>query len=168
MHWRIGLIPVLVILAAIGAGCATTSPGPGPAVSPTPGVTLTQPATVPVTTPSTPAAGCIEPGPTVTVPPIYTVAVDVTRNPVTLNKQITVTFQGGSGQFLTSRVDVTVIHEDCSSETKSITRPESGSIEAGSSVTFTGSDSDRVEVTVTINGVPYKIIDRVYAQQTHS
>jgi tRNA U34 5-carboxymethylaminomethyl modifying GTPase MnmE/TrmE len=33
-------------------------------------------------------------------------------------------------------------------------------------VTLNGSDRDRVEVTVTINGVPYKIIDRIYAQQT--
>jgi len=165
MHWRIGLIPVLMILAAIGAGCATTSPGPGPAVSPTPVGTPTQPATVPVATPSAPTAGCIEPGPTVTVPPIYTVAVDVTRNPVTLNKQITVTFQGGKGQYLTQEVDVTVTHEDCTVDTASI--PQS-KIAAGASVTLNGSDRDRVQVTVTINGVSYPIIDRIYTQQTHT
>jgi hypothetical protein len=111
-------------------------------------------------------SNCIEPGPTVTVPPALIVGVDVNRNPVTLNKQITVTFQGGKGQLLTQRVDVMVTHADCSSETKSITRPESGSIIAGSSVTINGSDSDRVQVTVTINGVAYKIIDKIYAQQT--
>ena len=98
-----------------------------------------------------------------TVPPIYAVAVDVHRNPTGLYKEVTVTFQGGKGQYLTQRVDATITRSDCSSETKSITRPESGSIQAGSSVTFNGSDRDRVLVTVVINGVPYTIIDQVYA-----
>jgi len=125
--------------------------------------------TQPVTTLGTPTvipANCIEPGPTVTPDPKFMVGVDVIRDPVTLNKRITVIFQGGKGQFLTQRVDATVTRADCSSETKSITRPESGSIIAGSSVSFNGSDSDRVQVTVTINGIAYKIIDKVYAQQT--
>jgi hypothetical protein len=92
--------------------------------------------------------------------------VDVIRDPVTLNKRITVIFQGGKGQYLTQRVDVTITRDDCTMETKSITRPESGSIIAGSSVSFNGSDRDRVQVTVVINGVSYKIIDQIYAQQT--
>jgi hypothetical protein len=94
------------------------------------------------------------------------VGVDVIRDPVTLNKKITVIFQGGKGQYLTQRVDVTITRDDCTTETKSITRPESGSIVAGSSVSFNGSDRDRVQVTVVINGVSYKIIDQIYAQQT--
>jgi hypothetical protein len=94
------------------------------------------------------------------------VGVDVVRNPITQNPTITVIFQGGKGQLLTQRVDATVTRDDCSTETKSITRPESGSIVAGSSVTFVGSNRDRVEVTVTINGIAYKIIDRIYTQQT--
>jgi hypothetical protein len=164
MNWRIALIPILLVLAAaLGAGC-TGTPGPAPTPTPTTGVTMTtQPGTVP---PTTLSESCIVPSPTVTVPPVLMVGVDVIRNPVTLNKQITVIFQGGKGQLLTQRVDVTVTHEDCTSETKSITRPESGSIIAGSSVTFNGSDQDRVEVTVTINGVPYRIIDKVFSQQT--
>ncbi len=164
MHWRIAIIPLLMVLAAaLGAGCAGTGPGPTP--TPTPGVTVTQPITTPEIPPVTPA-NCIEPGPTVTVDPQLMVGVDVIRDPVTLNKQITVIFQGGKGQLLTSRVDATITREDCSSETKSITRPESGSIIAGSSVSFNGSNRDRIQVTVTINGIPYKIIDQIYAQQT--
>jgi len=164
MHWRIAIIPILMVLAAaLGAGCTGTGPGPTP--TPTPEVTVTQPITTLATPPITPA-NCIEPGPTVTVDPRFIVQVDVIRDPVTLNKKITVIFQGGKGQFLTQRVDATITREDCSSETKSITRPESGSIIAGSSVSFNGSDRDRVEVTVTINGIPYKIIDQIYAQQT--
>jgi hypothetical protein len=164
MNWRTALIPLVMVLAAIGAGCTGTSPAPGTPV-PTSGVTVTQPA-IPGTTPSTSTEACIEPGPTVTIPPALVVSIDVNRNPVTLNKQIIVTFQGGKGQFVTQRVDATITRDDCSTETKSITRPESGSIVAGSSVSFNGSDRDRVQVTVTINGVPYKIIDQIYAQQT--
>jgi hypothetical protein len=33
-------------------------------------------------------------------------------------------------------------------------------------VTFNGSNRDRIEVTATINGVPYKVIDQVYTFQT--
>jgi hypothetical protein len=154
---------VMVLAAALAAGCAGTGPGPTPA--PTTGVTVTQPIITPGTPPVTPA-NCIEPGPTVTVDPRFIVQVDVIRDPVTLNKKITVIFQGGKGQYLTQRVDATITRDDCTTETKSITRPESGSIIAGSSVSFNGSDSDRVEVTVTINGIAYKIIDQVYAQQT--
>ena len=164
MHWKIAIIPILMVLvAALGAGCTGTGPGPTP--TPTPGVTVTQPITTPETPPVTPA-NCFVPGPTVTVDPRFIVQVDVIRDPVTLNKRITVIFQGGKGQFLTQRVDATVTRADCSSETKSITRPESGSIIAGSSVSFNGSDSDRIQVTVTINGIAYKIIDKIYAQQT--
>jgi hypothetical protein len=164
MNGRIALFTIVMVLAAaIGAGCTGTGPGPTP--TPTPGVTVTQPITTLETPPVTPA-NCIEPGPTVTVDPRYMVAVGVNRDPVTLNKQITVTFEGGKGQLLTSRVDATITREDCSSETKSITRPESGSFVAGSSVSFNGSNLDRIQVTVTINGIPYRIIDQIYAQQT--
>lgn len=164
MNWRIAIIPLLMVLAAtLGACCTGTTPAPVPTPTPTPVATGTQPITTAETTPS---ADCIVPGPTVAVPPIYMVGVDVVRNPITQNPTITVIFQGGKGQLLTQRVDATVTRDDCSTETKSITRPESGSIVAGSSVTFVGSNRDRVEVTVTINGIAYKIIDRIYTQQT--
>jgi hypothetical protein len=165
MNWRTAFITLVMVLAAIGAGCTGTSPAPG-TPAPTTGATVTQPA-IPGTTPSASTETCMEPGPTVTVKPEFVVGVDVIRDPVTLNKKITVIFQGGKGQFLTQRVDATITRDDCTTETKSITRPESGgSIVAGSSVSFNGSDRDRVQVTVTISGVAYKIIDQVYAQQT--
>jgi len=163
MNGRTALVAIImVIAAALGAGCTTTGPGTTP--TPTPGMTVTTPSPA-VTTPVT-TGNCIQPGPTTTPDPRYMVGVDVIRDPITMNKRITVIFQGGKGQLLTQRVDATITRDDCSTETKSITRPESGSIIAGSSVSFNGSDSDRIQVTVTINGVPYKIIDQVYAQQT--
>ena len=163
MNWRRAIIPVLMILAAaLGAGCTGTSPG----VTPVPTPATTAPVTTIVTIPAT-TLGSLEPGPTVTLDPRFTVAIQVTRNPVTLYKDITVSFQGGAGQSRTQRVDVRITHQDGSVETKSIVRAEGEtSIPMGASVRFNGSDSDRVEVTVWQNGVPYKILDRVYAQQT--
>ncbi|MDD1659024.1 MAG: hypothetical protein LUP92_02080 [Methanomicrobiales archaeon] len=153
----------MVFAAVLGAGCAGTGPGTTP--TPTPGMTVTAPSPT-AGTPQVTMENCLKPSATVTVPPAFMVGVDVIRDPVTLNKRITVIFQGGKGQLLTQRVDATITRDDCSTETKSITRPESGSIIAGSSVSFNGSDSDRIQVTVTINGIAYKIIDQIYAQQT--
>ena len=88
-------------------------------------------------------------------------AMSIGVTPSVLNKKITVIFQGGKGQSATQRVDVVDTHDDGTVETKSIVRPESGSILAGSSVTFTGTLTDRIEVTVWLNGVSYKIYDKV-------
>jgi hypothetical protein len=112
--------------------------------------------TPPVTTP-----GSLEPGPTVTVPPVFDIAVQVLRESNTFTRKISVIFQGGKGQFITQEIDVKVTHEDGTTETKSITRPESGSIQAGSTLTFTGTNLDRVEITATLNGVSYKIYDQL-------
>ena len=161
MHWRIAILPLLVVLAALMAGCATTGPGPTP--TPT-AVTTTQ-----VTTAETPVPETTVPlvaGPTVTVPPRFDVAVDVLRDSNTYTRKINVIFQGGLGQLFTQRVDVTDTHDDGTTETKSITPPESGTIERGSTVTFTGTAVDRIQVTVTINGVAYKIYDKVLPLQT--
>ena len=163
MNWKLAIIPVLMVLAAaLGAGC-TTTPAPTPTPTPT---TIAQPATTTVTQAPVTPGNCLETGPTDMVDPRFEVIMDVIRDPVSLNKKITVIFQGGKGQLHTQRIDATITRSDCSTETKSIVRPESGSIQAGSSVSFNGSERDRIEVTATINGVPYKIIDQVYIFQT--
>jgi hypothetical protein len=159
MHWRIAIIPLLMVLvAALGAGCAGTGPGPTPIPTPTPEMS-TPPTTL--ETPPTTIPGSLEPGPTVTVPPNWEIAFDVLRDSNTYTRKITFIFQGGKGQSATQQIDVKVTHEDGTTETKSITRPESGSIQAGSSVIFTGTNLDRVEVTATLNGISYKIYDQL-------
>jgi hypothetical protein len=158
MHWRIAIIPILMVLAVgLGAGCVGTGPVPTP--TPTPTEMSTPPTTVETTPVTTP--GSLEPGPTVTVPPTWEIAFDVLRDSNTYTRKITFIFQGGKGQSATQQIDIKVTHEDGTTETKSITRPESGSIQAGSSVIFTGTNLDRVEVTATLNGVSYKIYDQL-------
>jgi hypothetical protein len=165
MHWRFAIIPLLMVLVtALGAGCAGT--GPGPAQTQTPTQTLAPVVTTPaVTTAATPVVttvpSSLQPGPTVTVPPNFEIAINVLRDSNTYTRKITVIFQGGKGQFITQEIDVKVTHEDGTTETKSIVRPESGSIPTGSSVIFTGTTQDRVEVTAMLNGVSYKIYDQL-------
>jgi hypothetical protein len=154
----------MILAAALGAGCAGTGPGSTP--TPTPTEASTPPTTV--ETPTAAIPGSLEPGPTVTVPPAFEIAIDVLRDSNTYTRKITVIFQGGKGQFITQRLDVKVTHEDGTTETKSIVRPESGSIQAGSSVIFTGTYLDRVEITATLNGIPYKIYDQLLPLQSRS
>ncbi|MDD1659023.1 MAG: hypothetical protein LUP92_02075 [Methanomicrobiales archaeon] len=164
MHWRIAIIPILMVLAAaLGAGCAGTGPGP----TPTPTTEMSTPPTT-IETPPVTTPGSLEPGPTVTVPPVWEVAIDVLRDSNTYTRKITVIFQGGKGQSATQRIDVKVTHEDGTTESKSITRPESGSIQAGSSLIFTGTNLDRVEVTATLNGIAYKIYDQLLPLESRS
>jgi hypothetical protein len=90
--------------------------------------------------------------------------VDVQKNPLSVTPEITVTFQGGKGQLLTDYVDVRVTRSGGQVKTARIDRPGPGmTIPAGSSIIFEGTrGTDRVEVSVTINGVTYKIIDKVF------
>jgi hypothetical protein len=157
MHSRIAIFSLLVVLAAaLGAGCATTGPG----TTPTPTMEMSTPPTA-VETPPTTIPGSLEPGPTVTAPPNWEIAFDVLRDSNTYTRKITFIFQGGKGQSATQQIDIKVTHEDGTTETKSITRPESGSIQAGSTVIFTGTNLDRVEVTATLNGIAYKVYDQL-------
>jgi len=162
MHWRFTIFLLLMVLAsAFGAGCAGTGPSQTPTPTATQAPVVTTPAATTAATPVTTAPSSLQPGPTVTLPPNFEIAVNVLRDSNTYTRKITIVFQGGKGQFITQEIDVKVTHDDGTTETKSIVRPESGSIAAGSSVTFTGTSLDRVEVTATLNGVSYRIYDQV-------
>ena len=161
MYSKILSLVVLALACVILAGCAAPqggTPTPTPTTLP-PSPALTATATLPPV---------MEPGPTVTVPPALSVQVDVQRNPISITPEITVTFLGGKGQFLTQSVDVRVTRSDGQVKTPRIERPGPGeSIRTGTSVTLEGTQgTDRVEITVTINGVPYKTYDRLVPAQS--
>ncbi|MDD1660712.1 MAG: hypothetical protein LUQ62_05865 [Methanomicrobiales archaeon] len=161
MHARILTLLSLALACVILAGCAAPQ-----AETPTPAPTTLM-TTAPVTATTT-APPAMEPGPTVTVPPALAVQVDVQRNPISIYPEITVTFQGGKGQLLTQSVDVRVTRSDGEVRTARIERPGPGeTIRTGTSVTLDGTQgTDRVEITVTINGIPYKIYDKLVSSQT--
>jgi hypothetical protein len=96
-------------------------------------------------------------GPTQVPPANLALIVDVERNAI--SHDITVTFQGGDGQYGVRELVVTLTRSDGTVETKSL-----GHLERGSSITLKGTDkTDRVEVTANyFNGDTYKIVDQVF------
>jgi len=102
----------------------------------------------------------IYPGPVVTVPPDYTVAVQENRNHNPIHPDITVTFRGGKGQIFVQKIVATVIPSTGTPVTKELDRPENGQLSVGDSMTFQGTTGiDRVIVVVTILGKDYKVLD---------
>ena len=162
MHTRILTLLSLAIACVILAGCVAP-----PSETPTPTPT-TLPTTVPVTATTT-APPSLVPGPTVTSPPGRDTIITVERNPISAYPDIIVTYGGGSGNLLLQWLDIRVTRSDGIVETAQITRPSSGTIPMGSSVTLQGSQgSDRVEVTAYYTGVPYKVYDALVPATSRS
>lgn len=139
------LFVVSVIFLAILAAACTQSPQNG---------TVTPTAT---NLPGTPGPN-IATGPTDTVPEYYYTALEVSRNTLSFNPTIRVTFRGGAGMNFVNALDVQVIRSDGIMETASLPRPHVGDF-----VELRGTTGkDRVIVTMQlINGDSYKIYDKV-------
>ncbi len=96
-------------------------------------------------------------GPTDVPPTNRALIIDVERNAI--SHDITVTFQGGEGQYGVRELAITLTKSDGTVETKSL-----GHLERGSSITLKGTDkTDRVEITANFyNGESYKVVDQVF------
>ena len=151
------IAPILIILLcalSLGAGCTAPTGGGGG----TQRVTQASPG---VQSQTTGPAGEIYPGPTVTVPPIYDVQIQVNRNPNPVYPYITVTFAGGKGQVFLQKIVATMVPSVGMPVTKELDRPENGQISKGDSMTFTGTTGiDRIIVVVTILNTDYKMYDQ--------
>jgi hypothetical protein len=151
------LAPILILILfalTMGVGCtAPTAPtgGGGPS-----GGTQAPPAT----RPSGSAVPPSPPGPTVTVPPIYDVQIQVDKNMIFVNPDIRVTFGGGKGMYIIRKMFVEVYRSDGTYETGKLEHP-AGEFRMGETVTIRGTTgTDRVVVTVTILGKDYTIYDQ--------
>lgn len=152
-------IVLLLIMVTVGAGCTQpttppTTPTPTPTIPPT---TFTpEPTTPPVPT-TTPIS--LTPGPTVTVPPGFDVVMTFSVN--SIDRTITVVYNGGKAGILLQRIDIVLTTPTREIITREIVR-QTGSIPAGSEVTIqTTGGISRLEITATINGVSYKIRDEL-------
>jgi hypothetical protein len=150
-------LPILFGLIIMGlllcAGCST----PQTPITPIP--TGTPPSTTPavttmVTTTSLPS---LTPGPTVTVPAGFDTNIGIYQdNPI---RTIFIRYNGGKAQILLQRIDVRVITSMGRVITRSVTNDE-GQIPTGDLFSIPADPGvNRVEVTVTINAVSYKVID---------
>jgi hypothetical protein len=146
------LLVLCICLAAllVVAGC-TTNPNriTAPVITPTP---PTQDVAAVPTYSATP-------GPTQTVPAYESVSVTVQRNTITENPTIIATFNGGMGNGMVERMDMTVVRSDGITETGHANNPA-----VGRSITLMGTTgNDRVIVTLTMtSGDQYTVIDKYY------
>jgi uncharacterized OB-fold protein len=141
-----------------GSGTSLQNP-PAPPVTTNSGSSVGGSSGIPLTTPVTSQAMTVSftPGPTQIPPSNRAIILDAERDPIT--SIVSVTFEGGAGQFGVREIQVTLTRSDGSSETKSF-KPDT--IESG--VTIQGTPgTDRVEaIAYFFNGEQYKIIDQIF------
>lgn len=149
----IGVSLILVFLL-ITAGCTQATP---PA-TPTPTPEETTATTIPTPVPTTPAS--LTPGPTQTLPEIWSLEVQVYSNGEAINPRIIVTNRGGKGLNFINRLDVRVTRSDGVVEEEKMVKP----MYVGKTLELKGTtqNNDRAEVwAITPQGERIKIVDKI-------
>ncbi len=156
MKFRIAALAALfILLAAFGAGCTK------PAETGTPAPVPTTEATVAAT--ATPLSVSTE-IPLSLPPPEY--KVDFTLQKDRVYGTITLTFEGGPGRLLVSKVWMQVTRSD-GIEEEGVMKFKNGSqISIGDTIELEGTHGpDHAQVFITLNGVNYKIMDKTLSGQ---
>lgn len=140
----------IVILTILFSGCTGTTPPPGQVTTPS--------TTLPTPPPTTTAPPSIQPSPTDVVPAAYMVTVQVQKNTISTNPDITVSYRDGVGAYLVLSMEVEVVRSDGIVESQSVESPDQST-----NVVLAGTTgTDRVIVYVTYaNGATYKIYDAI-------
>ncbi len=156
------LFPLLLlgIILLLVAGCTNpvVTPLETPAVTPPEAPAVTPPPTeVPLPTPD------LTPQPTDVVPSFQVVAIQVTKNTVSIDPWVSVLFAGGLGQPYVTVVTATIIRSDGNTETSSARYPG-----IGTEIILPGTtETDRVMVNVTFtNGKTYRVKDELVPFQS--
>ncbi len=142
------------LVLALVAGCSQPA---APAATPAPTTVVTTEATAAPTSVPT-SSDSITPGPTQTLPEVWSIEVQVQNNGVSINPEITTTLRGGKGMNVIPEIDIQVTRSDGVVETASMVQP----LSVGKSVDLKGTtqNKDRVEVwAITPNGDRVKIYD---------
>jgi hypothetical protein len=118
---------------------------------------------VPATTPLPTTTPDLNPRPTSVIPSLYTVSIQIQKNPVATNPWISVVYEGSVGRALPSRVDTTVIRPDGITEQKSARNPP-----RGTQIIINGTPyADRVIVNVTyMDGSSFTVRDELIPLRT--
>jgi hypothetical protein len=134
-------VALLVALAVLAAGC-------------TGGGTTNATTTAPTTGAATAAVTTAAPATLQTLPAGLALGVSANRQPI--NRDITVTFNGGAGQGSARSMEATITRSDGTTETKPLEARQ------GAEVTFKGTKgTDRVSVSVTLtNGNTYRFFEQ--------
>ncbi|MFA4860643.1 hypothetical protein [Methanoregula sp.] len=147
---------MLCMILALSAGCTQQQAAPPATPSPTPEITAV--VTTAAVTPQA-AEASVTPGPTQSLPDMWSIEVQVQSNGESIDPQIITTFRGGKGQNLIPRLEIRVTRSDGVVETASMSQP----FKVGQTVTLAGTrkNTDRAEVwAITPNGEKVKIYDQ--------
>ena len=147
MKYQYLTIALLVGLAVLAAGCT----GGGTTNATTTAPTTTAPTTTAPTTAAvtTAAGGVLDLLPT-------GLGLAILGEPAPINREITVTFNGGAGQGSARSLEATITRSDGTTETKPLEARQ------GAEVTFKGTKgTDTVSVSVTLsNGKTYRFFEQ--------
>jgi hypothetical protein len=149
------LFSVMILGFLLCAGCSTPSVPVTPTPTITPTTTLTTTTMVP--TPTSPPS--LTPGPTVTVPAGFETNIGIYQDdPI---RTIYFRYNGGKSQILLQRIDARVTTSTGRVITRSATN-DKGQIPTGELFSVKADPGvNRVEVTVTINAVSYRVVDTI-------
>jgi hypothetical protein len=154
---------LILLLLLITAGCTQTTP---PA-TPTPTAVETSATEVPTPVPTTPLS--LTPGPTQTLPDMWSLEVQVQGNGEAINPLIVVSCQGGKGLNFIQRIDVQVTRPDGVVEKDAITKPLYKGKEISLPITSQMGNVNRVEIWATTpEGNQVKIFDNYVPFRTYN
>ncbi len=154
---------LVLLFLLITAGCTQTKP---PA-TPTPTAVETLATEVPTAVPTTPLS--LTPGPTQTLPEIWSLEIQAQGNGEAINPLITVSCQGGKGLNFIQQIDVKVTRSDGVVKTDVISKPLYKGKEVSLPITSQMGNVNRVEVWATTpQGDKVKIFDDYVPFRTYN
>lgn len=160
-RYLIGAFLVLMLLL-VTAGCLQTTPP----VTPAPTAVETKATDVPTPVPTTRS---LTPGPTQTLPEVWSLEVQAQGNGEAINPMIIVSCQGGKGLNFIQRIDVQVTRPDGVVEKAEITKPLYKGKEVSLPITSQMGNVNRVEIWATTpEGNQVKIFDDYVPFRTYN
>lgn len=154
---------LVLLLLLVTAGCTQTTP---PA-TPTPTVVETSATEMPTPVPTTPLS--LTPGPTQTLPDMWSLEIQTMGNGEAINPLIIVSCQGGKGLNFIQRIDVTVTRPDGVVEKDAIIKPLYKGKEISLPITSQMGNVNRVEIWATTpEGNQVKIFDDYVPFRTYN
>lgn len=144
------------LVLAFVAGCSQPA---APVATPAPTAVETTEATVAPTAIATASADTVTPGPTQTLPEIWSIEMQVQNNGEAINPTIITTLNGGKGMNVIPEIDVRVSRSDGVVENDRMVQP----LFKGKEIDLKGTtqNNDRVEIwVVTPNSEKVKIYDQ--------
>ncbi len=145
------------LVLALVAGCSQQA---APSATPAPTVSATNEATAAPTSAPTVSSDSVTPGPTQTLPEVWSIEMQVQNNGYAPKPQINIVLNGGKGMNVMPEIDIKLTRSDGVVETASMVQPLTKGKEID--LDSTTQNNDRVEIwVITPNMDKLKIYDQI-------